>query len=62
MPTTPFLHIQKFGTNISTLSANFLLLALIMPIKLYAQIVAILLMLISPNLVISFTKAYMEII
>jgi hypothetical protein len=47
MPTAPFLHVQKFGTNISILSANCLPLALLMLIKLYAQIVTILLMLIS---------------
>ena len=40
--TAPFLHVQKFGINISTPSANFLL------IELYAQIVTILLILISP--------------
>ena len=57
--TVPFMYIQKFSTKFSTLGANWLLLALI---ELYAQIVTILLMLISPNLVISFTKAYMEII
>jgi len=50
MLIVPFLHIQKFGTNISTLSVNCLPLALLMPIKLYAQIVTILLMLISPQL------------
>jgi len=44
MPIAPFLHIQKFGTNISILSANCL------PIELYIQIVTILLMLISPQL------------
>jgi hypothetical protein len=45
--TTPFLHIQKFSTNILILSANCLLLALLMLIKLYSQRVTILLMLIS---------------
>jgi hypothetical protein len=44
------LYIQKFGTNISTSSANCLLLALLMPIELYAQIVTILLMPISLRL------------
>jgi hypothetical protein len=57
--TVLFMYIQKFSTKFSTLGASWLLLALI---ELYSQIVTILLMLISPNLVISFIKAYIEII